>query len=275
MPVTCFSISCSSYRQASTPWPVDVRRQRVAPEEARQHRERIAGPRVVLHRARTERVEVRVDGEIELRKPRVVTHRLQLRDLGQRRRRRRRNAAGTSASAPTRRELRRRAAAGTRQLEDQGFGSWACLHLCGRGPAQHARQRARVSLDVRVVRVSVAQTRSASPKLREIAREVEPADDAVGRERLEHRAGGAVEPQHGLVETRAREGRAHARQLRERGARVQPCVRGRRAPRARGRPDPAARGGSSPRSSAGPGWCRCSTSPSRAGCAVRAPAASA
>ncbi len=41
-------------------------RQRMARQQLRQHRVLIAGLRVVLHRARPERVEVRVDREVEL-----------------------------------------------------------------------------------------------------------------------------------------------------------------------------------------------------------------
>ncbi len=45
------------------------RRQRVAVQETRQHGVLVTGLRVVLHRARTQRIEVRVDGEVELRQP--------------------------------------------------------------------------------------------------------------------------------------------------------------------------------------------------------------
>ena len=62
------------------------RRERMAAEKLRQHRELITRARVVLHRARAERIEVRVDGEVQLRQPREMTHRLQLRHFRQRRR---------------------------------------------------------------------------------------------------------------------------------------------------------------------------------------------
>ncbi len=55
-----------------------VRRQRMPAEELGQHRELIARARVVFHRARAERIEVRVDREIELRQAREMAHRLQL-----------------------------------------------------------------------------------------------------------------------------------------------------------------------------------------------------
>ena len=62
-----------------------LRRERMTAEELRQHRELITGARVVLHRARPERVEMRVDGEVQLRQAREVTHRLQLGHFRQRR----------------------------------------------------------------------------------------------------------------------------------------------------------------------------------------------
>ena len=65
--------------------PGRLGRQRMAIEQLRQHRVLVTRLRVVLHRARTERVEVRVDGEIELRQAREVAHRLQLRHFGQQR----------------------------------------------------------------------------------------------------------------------------------------------------------------------------------------------
>jgi hypothetical protein len=63
-----------------------VRAGRMACQELRQHRQRIACPRVVFHGARTERVELRVDREILLRKPRVVAHHVELGDFRQSRR---------------------------------------------------------------------------------------------------------------------------------------------------------------------------------------------
>ena len=59
---------------------------RMARQHAWQHRQGIARARIVFHGARTQRIELGVDREVLLRQPRVVTHRLHLRDLGQLRR---------------------------------------------------------------------------------------------------------------------------------------------------------------------------------------------
>jgi len=59
------------------------RRQRMAAGELRQQCGGIAGARVVLHGAGAERIEVRIDREIQLRQARVVAHRIELTDLGQ------------------------------------------------------------------------------------------------------------------------------------------------------------------------------------------------
>ena len=98
------------------------RRQRVAIQKARQHRQRVTGPRVVLHRARPERVELRVDAEILLRQARVVTHDVELGDGRQ---------AGIAAASQCRwQRIGRKVAvyressgptARRRVLEDQGF----------------------------------------------------------------------------------------------------------------------------------------------------------
>ena len=64
-----------------------IRRERMPREELRQHRVLITGLRVVLHRARTERIEVRIDREVQLREAREVTHGIELTDLRQHRRR--------------------------------------------------------------------------------------------------------------------------------------------------------------------------------------------
>ena len=109
--------------------PRRFRRERMPVEQLGQHRVLVTRLRVVLHRARPERVEVRVDGEVELRQAREVTHRLQLRHLGQQRR------AGTAQCCRNRRldghlrVLRVGAAARRGVLEYQlfmhGFHSWA------------------------------------------------------------------------------------------------------------------------------------------------------
>ena len=87
MPVTSFSISCSSYMQARNPWPCASGASGWRARNCGSMRVLIAGLGVVLHRARAERIEVRVDGEVQLRQPREVAHRLELADLRQRGRR--------------------------------------------------------------------------------------------------------------------------------------------------------------------------------------------
>jgi len=107
--------------------PGRLGRERVSPEELGKHRVGVAGLRVVLHRARAERVEVGVDAEVHLRQAREMPYGLEFRDLREHRRR---------ATAKMRRDLRLggggllggRRPARTRQLEDDGFASphgWA------------------------------------------------------------------------------------------------------------------------------------------------------
>ena len=62
-------------------------RERMAPQEFRQHGVGIAGLGVVLHGAGAQGIKMRIDREVELRQTREVPHHLQLGDLGQRRRR--------------------------------------------------------------------------------------------------------------------------------------------------------------------------------------------
>ena len=74
--------------------------------EARHAGEPLVPLRVVLHRARAERIEVRVDGHVERRQIGEVPHDLRLGQLGQGRGRggqRARRAAASSAAAPARR----------------------------------------------------------------------------------------------------------------------------------------------------------------------------
>ncbi len=61
------------------------RRQRMTDQEAGQRGQPVADPRVVLHGAGAQRIKVGVDGEILLRQPGVVAHRLEFRDFRQRR----------------------------------------------------------------------------------------------------------------------------------------------------------------------------------------------
>ena len=65
---------------------VRLGRERMAAEEARQVRGAMRAARVVLHRARAERIELRLDGEVAPRQIGVVAHRLQFGDFRHRRR---------------------------------------------------------------------------------------------------------------------------------------------------------------------------------------------
>jgi len=87
-----------------------VRTRRVARQELRQHRQRIARARVVLHGARAERVELRVDREVLLAQTRVVAHHVELGNFGQ---------CGCVFAAQRRRQVVE-AAAGSRQLGGGG-----------------------------------------------------------------------------------------------------------------------------------------------------------
>ena len=60
--------------------------QRMEPREARERREPLVDPRVVLHRAGAERIEARVDAEVAGRELREVADELELRHLGEARR---------------------------------------------------------------------------------------------------------------------------------------------------------------------------------------------
>ena len=78
MPVSVFSQCASVSISSSAPCTVDVRLQRMDVGEARQPRHLLVEARVVLHRARAERVEAGVDRVVLLRQPREVAHRLRL-----------------------------------------------------------------------------------------------------------------------------------------------------------------------------------------------------
>jgi hypothetical protein len=104
-----------------------LRGERMAREKLRQHRVLVTGPGVVLHRARAERIEVRVDGEVQLRQAREVTHRLELAHFRQLRGTRaalRRRQVGERRGARMVRPLIARAATRLRVLEDDlvGYG---------------------------------------------------------------------------------------------------------------------------------------------------------
>ena len=70
------------------------RTKRMPTRKLRQQCERVAGARVVLHRARAQRVKLRIDRKILLRQARVVPHGLQLRRFRQARLVVRRNCSG-------------------------------------------------------------------------------------------------------------------------------------------------------------------------------------
>ena len=69
------------------PLPGVFRAHGVACQQLRQHGKLVAGARVVLHGAGTERVEMGVDGEVLLRQPGVMAHRIHFGNLRQQRRR--------------------------------------------------------------------------------------------------------------------------------------------------------------------------------------------
>src|SRR5688500_3933250 len=91
----------------------------MAAEELRQHRERITGARVVLHRARAERIEMRVDGEVQLRQPSEVTHGLELGHFRQSRTLATAKLLGHFGGSSRLRILPGGAAPGARMFEDQ------------------------------------------------------------------------------------------------------------------------------------------------------------
>ena len=107
--------------------PLRLGPERMPPKKFRQHGEGVACLRVVFHGAGTERIEMRVDGEIHLRKAREMAHRLQLRHLGQRGGRRAAQMRGNfRRTRDRRRELRPGPAARPAQFEYQRF---SCLQI--------------------------------------------------------------------------------------------------------------------------------------------------
>ena len=134
------------------------RRRGVAVEEPGQAREPVADPRVVLHRARPERVEVGVDGEVLLGQARVVAHRLKLRDLGQRGRRLAQEALrDVGRVTGARGDLRPRVPAGARLFEDQHRGAPR------RRTGRQLRTRARARPGVRGLTAQRWPSRSPAP----------------------------------------------------------------------------------------------------------------
>ena len=92
--------------------------------QARQGRQPLVPLGVVLHRARAERIEVRVDRHVERRQIRVVPDDVELAQLGQGRRRGRQMRSGISdesgRSGTSDVGQDRREAAGAAGLEEQG-----------------------------------------------------------------------------------------------------------------------------------------------------------
>ncbi len=84
MPLISARSASSSNRSSSVPWAIGVGRHRVEVREPGQARGPLVELRVVLHRARAERVEPRVDRVVELAQVDVVAHDLGLGELGQR-----------------------------------------------------------------------------------------------------------------------------------------------------------------------------------------------
>jgi hypothetical protein len=108
-----------------------VRASRMARQELRQHRQRIARARVVLHGARAERIELRVDREVLLRKPRVVAHHVEFGDFRQGRRVAAPQLGGQIVEAAAGgRQLGGGGAAGTGMVEYQHGGSDYLAFLC-------------------------------------------------------------------------------------------------------------------------------------------------
>ena len=94
--------------------------QRMQAREARQADEPLVDARVVLHRARAERIEAVVDAEVARRELGEVAHELELRHLGSRGGSARRSSSGTSRRGqPVVLRDRRRAPARLRLLVDQ------------------------------------------------------------------------------------------------------------------------------------------------------------
>ena len=189
-----------------------IRRQRMAVQETRQHRVLVTGLRVVLHRARTQRIEVRVDGEVELRQPGEVAHHFELAHLRQQRRLLAaqvfRNVGGDRVRrVALGRPLAEGAAAG-REYSKMIFSG--CLSIAmgslfsggAHGGLQGFSERIGVRLDVGGGARFGGADQQRVAELRVVVRQVEAADDAAARELGEHGRHGPIEQQHGLVEAR-------------------------------------------------------------------------
>ena len=154
---------------------VRLRRRRMPGQKARQRRQAVAGPRVVLHRAGAERVEVRVDGKVLLRQARVVAHRLELRHLRQGR-------AGLAAEPrrqvrhvrPVRRNLGGGHAAGTGLFLDQHAGRSGSCCLQSRRARDVRGCRAAASVPARRRRLVARRAPQAPRRSRALRRSPAP-----------------------------------------------------------------------------------------------------
>ena len=144
-PAISASISCSSKRIASSPWSVLSSWYGCCAARARQRREPLVPLRVVLHRARPERVEVRVDRHVQRRKVRVVPDDVELAQLGQRRRLPRSMRAGISSSSGRSgtSESGRIAVARPGRLDLEEQRGWSSLYITLDVPSFMRRNRPR------------------------------------------------------------------------------------------------------------------------------------
>ena len=100
MPVIVQRACSSSHRAAEHALHLVLVLVGVQVAEAGQAGHLVVELRVVLHRARAQRVEAQVDGVVQLREPGVVAHHLRLGELGQRGRRRAQGASGQEVGQP-------------------------------------------------------------------------------------------------------------------------------------------------------------------------------
>ena len=251
----------------------------------RQRRDPLVQLRVVLHRARAERVEAGVEVEVAARDAVVVAHDLRLGDL--------RQAGALGAQHPARDQLvqrlrrhvdlgqLRRPAALDRALEDRHDGvalhrglpfmpvTSAPLRSAATAAPSTSASRSMCSRERR----SVIATSRPSVELRVLVAERVAGVHALLGAAAQHRLHRRVEPQRELAHDGLLVQQPHALHRRQALPRVGGALRHQLAQL----DDPAAARASScrsrPRARSAAGWCRCSTSPSRAGCAARASAA--
>ena len=136
-PATSPSAPCSSCISCSAPWARFGALQRVQARVARQRRDALVQLRVVLHRARAERVEAGVEVEVALGQPVVVADDLRLGDLRQLRRLR------AAEPAPAARAWARRA----RAPRTRAGRAWTSRRSSSRGRAACRSRRSRCGAD--------------------------------------------------------------------------------------------------------------------------------